>query len=312
MSQNTPAPPTPSDPARRGIVLGLCAYLVWGFFPAYFKALAGAAPLEIVAHRIAWSALLLLLLSLLRGQGPALRQAFGNRRILLTLCGSTLLIGCNWLVFIFAVERGEVLQSSLGYFINPLVSILLGFVFLAERLNRWQQASLLLAATGVLYLTLQGGQVPWIALILAWSFGLYGLLRKVAQVDALTGLTVETLLLAPLAVGYLLWLQGQGQAMFLAGSLRHDLLLPLAGAVTALPLLCFAGAARLLRLATVGFLQYITPTLHFLLAVGLFGEPFSSTHLISFACIWAGLALYTADALRQLGGRRLPLSATKS
>lgn len=311
MSQNTPALPPPSDPARRGIALGLAAYLVWGFFPAYFRALAGAGPLEIVAHRIAWSALLLLLLSLVRGQGQALRDAFGNRRILLMLCGSTLLIACNWLVFIFAVERGEVLQSSLGYFINPLVSILLGFAFLGERLNRRQQASLLLAAAGVLYLTLHGGQVPWIALVLAWSFGLYGLLRKIAQVDALSGLTVETLLLAPLAIAYLLWLQAQGQAMFLTGSLRHDLLLPLAGVVTALPLLCFAGAARRLRLATVGFLQYITPTLHFVLAVGLFGEPFSTTHLVSFACIWAGLALYSADAWRQFGSKK-PLALEPS
>lgn len=304
MSQKIPALPAPSDPARKGIVLGLSAYLVWGFFPVYFRALAGAAPLEIVAHRIAWSALLLLLLCALRRQGKALCSALGDRRTLLFLSGSTLLIGTNWLVFIYAVERGEVLQSSLGYFINPLVSILLGFAFLGERLNRWQQASLLLAASGVLYLTLHSGQVPWIALILAWSFGLYGLLRKVAQVDALTGLTVETLLLAPLATGYLLWLQAQGEAMFLAGSLRHDLLLPLAGAVTALPLLCFAGAARRLRLATVGFLQYITPTLHFVLAVGLFGEPFSATHLVSFACIWAGLAIYTADALRQFGPKK--------
>lgn len=295
-----------ADPARRGILLGLSAYMVWGFFPAYFKALAGAAPLEIVAHRIAWSALLLLLLSLLRGRSQALRSAFGQRRVLLTLCGSTLLIATNWLVFIYAVEGGEVLQSSLGYFINPLVSILLGFVFLGERLNRPQQVSLLLAAGGVLYLALQGGEVPWIALILAWSFGLYGLLRKIAQVDALIGLTVETLLLAPLATGYLVWLQSQGESAFLAGSLRHNLLLPLAGAVTALPLLCFAGAARRLRLATVGFLQYITPTLHFVLAVGLFGEPFSAIHLVSFSCIWAGLAIYTADALRQLGIKRSP------
>lgn len=293
-------------------MLGLCAYLVWGFFPAYFKALAGAAPLEIVAHRIAWSALLLLLLSLLRNQSKELCNAFGNRRILLTLCGSTLLIATNWLVFIYAVERGEVLQSSLGYFINPLVCILLGFVFLGERLNRPQQASLLLAAGGVLYLALQGGEIPWIALVLAWSFGLYGLLRKIAQVDALTGLTVETLLLAPLATGYLLWLHGQGESAFLAGSLRHNLLLPLAGAVTALPLLCFAGAARRLRLATVGFLQYITPTLHFVLAVGLFAEPFSATHLVSFSCIWAGLVIYTADALRQYGGKKPLMLDTSS
>ncbi len=306
----SPIPPAESaSQLRQGVLFGLCAYLVWGFFPAYFRALAGAGALEIVAHRVAWSALLLVLLGALRRQGPALRGAFLDRKVLLTLCGSTLLIGSNWLVFIFAVERGQVLQSSLGYFINPLVSVLLGFLVLGERLNRPQLGSLLLAVGGVVYLAWQGGAVPWIALVLAWTFGLYGLLRKMAKVDALAGLTVETLLLAPLAICYLGLLQAQGEAAFLAGSWRHDLLLPLSGAVTALPLLCFAAAARRLRLATVGFLQYIVPSMHFLLAVAFFGEPFTLTHLVSFGCIWAGLALYSADALRQVRRNRLSLAA---
>ncbi|ORJ59313.1 EamA family transporter RarD [Geothermobacter hydrogeniphilus] len=283
--------------SRQGVLLGLAAYTIWGSFPIFFKALTGAAPLEIVCHRIFWSAVFLSLLVLLRGRLGAIRRTFADRTLLLTLCGSTLLIACNWLVFIYAVQVGEVLQSSLGYFITPLLSVLLGFLFLGERLSRWQQLSVLLALVGVISLTVQYGRLPWIALVLAASFGLYGLLRKIAEVDALIGLTVETLLLAPFALGFILYLLGRHQAGFLGGSLRLDLLLPLSGVVTAIPLLCFIGAARRLRLATIGFLQYITPSLHFLLAVGLYREPFNLAELASFLFIWAGLGVYSGEAL---------------
>ncbi len=295
---DTLTPVHPSS-ARQGLFFGLAAYTVWGFFPVYFKALAGAAPLEIVAHRIAWSVAFLLVVVGARRQYGAILSTLRDRPVLLTLCGSTLLIAGNWLVFLIALERGEVLQSSLGYFITPLVSVLLGTLFLRETLNRWQRGSVALAALGVLTLSLSRGEIPWIALALACTFGLYGLLRKIARVDALVGLTLETLLLAPLAVGYLVLLGHHHQGAFLAGSLRLDLLLPLAGVVTAVPLLLFVGAARRLRLTSIGFLQYITPSLHFVLAVGLFGETFSRAHLLSFLCIWCGLGLYSADALWQ-------------
>lgn len=282
---------------RQGVLYGLAAYTIWGCFPIFFKALHGAAPLEIVCHRIVWSTLFLLIMLVLRRQLGSLGKTVKNRPILLTLCGSTLLIATNWLVFIYAIQRGEILQSSLGYFITPLLSVLLGFIFLRERLNRWQLCSVLLALLGVLNLTFQHGQFPWIALLLATSFGFYGLLRKLAKVEAMVGLTVETLLLAPFALGYILFLAEGQQANFLAGSLRLDLLLPLSGVVTAIPLLLFAGAARRLQLTTVGFLQYITPTLHFLWAIGLYHEAFSQAHFSSFLFIWAGLAIFSANAI---------------
>ena len=200
---------------RKGVVYGLAAYFWWGFFPIYFKAVAPVPPLEVVAHRIFWSLLLLLLLVSWTGQWPSARKALTSRRILLTLTCTTLLIAVNWLVFIYAVGRGQVLQSSLGYFITPLVNVLLGFFVLGERLRRLQMVSLAMAFVGVLYLTLLHGSIPWISLVLAASFALYGLLRKMAQVDSLVGLTVETLLLGPLAFGYIYYLHTTGKGAFL-------------------------------------------------------------------------------------------------
>jgi len=284
---------------RRGIYLGLAAYTLWGCFPVFFKALAGATPLEIVCHRIFWSAIFLLILVGAKGKLGALWQVMRNRAILLTLCCSTLLIASNWLVFLVAIQRGEVLQSSLGYFMTPLVSVLLGFVLLRERLRLWQLVSVFCALLGVMILIFQHGHVPWIALTLALSFGAYGLLRKIARVDAMLGLCVETLLLAPLALGFLLALETQHLGVFAAGSWRLNLLLPLSGVVTAIPLLLFVGAARRLRLATIGFLQYLTPSLHFTLAVFLYREPFTLSQLVSFVFIWCGLALYSVETFRQ-------------
>lgn len=283
--------------SRVGVLLGLAAYLMWGSFPVFFKAIQDIPPLEIVCHRIFWSATFLLILVACRRQLGQVLNALQNRHVLLTLCVSTLLIATNWLVFIYAVQHGEVLQSSLGYFMTPLFSILLGFIFLRERLNRWQMFSVLLALTGVLNLTFHLGQFPWIAFILAASFGLYGLLRKVAQVEAMVGLTVETLMLGPLALAYIFYLASQQESSFLTGTLRFDLLLPLSGVVTAIPLLLFVAAARRLQLMTIGFLQYLTPSLHFILAVGLYNETFSRGHLISFLFIWTGLVIYSANSL---------------
>jgi len=285
------------DNKRLGVGLGLTAYLIWGSFPIFFKALEGAVPLEIVCHRIFWSLVFLFILVTIRHQPGQVLNALRNRQILLTLCGSTLLIATNWLVFIYAVQHDEVLQSSLGYFITPLISVLLGCIFLRERLNRWQLCSVLLALAGVLILATHHSRFPWIALVLAITFGLYGLLRKVARVEAMIGLTVETLLLGPIAFGYIIYLTIQHQSAFLAGSLQLDLLLPLSGVVTAVPLLLFVAAARRLQLATIGFLQYLTPSLHFILAVVIYNEPFSQGHLVSFLFIWTGLGIYSGDAL---------------
>ncbi len=287
------------DPrARTGLLLGLAAYSFWGLFPVYFVYMRHVPPLEMVSHRVVWSLLFLLLLTSLRGEWTAVRAALSERRTFLTLTVTSCLIATNWLVFIYAVETNEILQSSLGYFITPLVSVLLGRCFLGERLRRGQLVGLILAVCGVALQAARFGRFPWIALVLAATFGTYGLLRKTARVEAQAGLMVETAVAGPLALAYLLWLRLHGEGSFLAGSLSDDLLLPLAGVITSLPLIAFAAAARRLRLATIGFLQYITPTFHFLLAVVFYGEPFTPGHLVSFLCIWAGLACYSVDALR--------------
>jgi chloramphenicol-sensitive protein RarD len=296
-------PPGPeARSARNGFFIGLAAYLVWGFFPLYFKGLAAVPPLEVVSHRIVWSMLFLVVLVTFSGRWRELAGALRVRATLATLCATTLLIAVNWLVFVHAVAAGQVLQSSLGYFITPLVNMLLGFAVLGERLRPLQLVSILLAAAGVMVLALRVGHVPWIALVLAGTFGLYGLLRKTVAVDSLLGLTIETCLAAPLAFLFLLLQTLGGKGAFLGVSLQHDIMLPLAGVVTAVPLLLFAAAARRLRLTTIGFLQYLTPSIHFLLAVFLFGEDFTAPHQLAFACIWSGLFLYGWTTIR--GARR--------
>ena len=295
--------------AGKGLFFGITAYLIWGFFPVFFKAIGAVPPLQIVSHRIVWSIVFLLLLSCTGKRWGDVRAALTDRRSLQILIVSAILIATNWLVFIIAVGHGQVLQSSLGYFITPFVSVLLGMIFLKEQLRRLQLLSLLLADSGVIALTIHYGSIPWTALILAVTFGSYGLLRKVVKTDALAGLTVETLLLAPLAGGYLLLVARNGHAAFPSAGLQTSLLLMSAGVVTAIPLLLFAAAARRLKLATIGFLQYITPTLHFLLAVVVYQEPFSSAHLASFICIWAGLVCYSWDAWRALSAQRAQIKA---
>lgn len=291
-----------ADEQRTGVFFGLAAYLVWGFFPLFFKQVAQTPPTEVLAHRIFWSAIFLLGVTILRRQGRQLFTLCHQPRILLQMAVTTLLIAANWLVFIYAVSAGHVLQSSLGYFIGPLVSALLGYAFLNERLNRTQSCSLLLASLGVAYLTLLQGELPWIALSLAFSFAIYGLLRKKAGIGPTLGLTLETLLLAPVALIYLLGLQYGGELKFGAGT-SVDFWLPLSGVVTALPLIWFNAAAKRLRLVSMGFLQYITPTLHFILAVFLFNEPFDSARLIGFALVWSGLLLYSFSAVLQVSNR---------
>lgn len=297
------APPMPAGAegaeARSGFFYGLAAYLFWGLSIFYFKAIGQAAPLEILSHRILWSVPLLFGWLAVRGRLGELRAVVRNRRTLAILSASTLFIGVNWLVFITAVERGLVVQSSLGYYINPLLNVLLGMVFLGERLRPLQWVSVALAAVGVAYMAVSFGSLPLISLILAVTFGLYGLLRKMVKADGPVGLAVETSLLLPLVLVFLTVRAARGEMAFLHISRSLDGLLILAGLVTTMPLLWFTNAVRRLRLATVGFLQYLSPSIQLLIAVAVYGEPFTRTHAVTFSCIWAALALYSADALRR-------------
>lgn len=283
---------------RAGVAYGLAAYLFWGLVPVYFKAIASVPPFEVLAHRILWSVpLLVILLARRRDRGAAL-AALRSRRTLMTLALTTVLVAANWLTFIWAVSHNQLMAASLGYFINPLLNVALGFVFLHERLRPWQYGAVLLAAVGVAYTTVVRGQLPLVALALAASFGLYGLLRKTARVDALVGLTVETALLWPASLVYVFVLSVGDRSPF-GRSVSLTLLLLAAGVITAVPLLWFTHAARRLRLATLGFMQYLAPSGQFLLAVAAYGEPFDGTHAVTFACIWSALAIYSLDAVRQ-------------
>lgn len=289
--------PTEALERRQGIAGTLTAFTIWGLAPLYFKAVGSVPSTEIVAHRVLWSLLLLAgLLAFWRGF-DGLRRLRAEPRLVGLLTLTALLTGSNWLVFVWSISADRLVEASLGYFINPLVSILLGRIFLGERLRPLQKAAVALACAGVLWRVGQVGSLPWIALFLALTFGVYGLLRKRAPVDAINGLFVETLVTAPLAIGWLAWLAMQDSLHFGHGEFT-DYLLPLAGVLTAVPLMLFAVGAKRLPLSTVGFLQYIAPSLNFLLAVFVFGEPFDAGQLIGFALIWGGLALYSADMLR--------------
>jgi chloramphenicol-sensitive protein RarD len=282
---------------RAGLLMGLAAYLLWGVLPLYFKALAHVDPVEIVAHRILWSLIFLGALASLWGRWPAIRAAVANRRVLVTLMATSVLIGINWLIYIWAVLNGHVLAGSLGYYLNPLVNVLLGVVILKERLSRAQMTAVGLAAAGVAVLAAGAGSGLWISLTLAFSFATYGFLRKVAPVDSLEGLSIETALLAPIALAWVLWLTAQGQGGLGIGA-GTTVLLVLAGAITAVPLLLFTAAAKRLPYSTLGFLQYIAPSLQFLLAVLVFGEKLTTAHIVCFGAIWAALAIFTFEGVR--------------
>jgi len=283
---------------RSGLAWGLAAYGSWGLFPIYFKAVAAVPALEVLAHRVVWSVVVLAVVLTVQRRWREVAAAVADLRVLAVLVLTALLIGGNWYVFIWAVTTGHMLQSSLGYFINPLVNVFLGVVFLGERMSRAGVAAVAMATLGVGWLTVRGGSVPWVALVLAFSFALYALLRKTARVKPVPGLAVETALLAPVALLYLAATASSGGLYFGTGSWRLDLLLVAAGLVTALPLLWFNTAAQLLPLSTLGFLQYLSPTGQFLLAVLAYGEPLTRDRLVAFACIWAALAIFTVDQLR--------------
>jgi len=279
------------------VASGMIAFLLWGFLPIYWKALKHVPSIEVLAHRILWAGVFVVLLLAFWRRLGVLRGAFRDLRSLWLCLLSASIISINWLIYIWAVANGFVLETSLGYFINPLLSVLLGMVFLGERFRRLQKLALLLAALGVLYLTISFGKPPWIALGLATSFGFYGLLRKIAKWDSLIGLALETLIIMPVVLAVLVVLEVRGEAHFLHGEIATSLLLIGGGVVTAVPLLLFAHGARRLRLSTIGLLQYLAPTCQFLLAVFVFGERFTRVHLVSFSCIWLALILYSTESM---------------
>jgi chloramphenicol-sensitive protein RarD len=287
-----------------GLAAGIAAYTSWGIVPLYFKAVAAAPPLEVLAHRVVWALVMLVCLLAWQRRLPDLLAALRPGRTLAMLAASTILIALNWLVYIWAVAEGRVLDGSLGYFMTPLVNVVLGVAVLRERIERPVAVAVTVAAAGVLYLAASAAHAPWTSLILAGSFGGYGLLRKLAPVGATVGLTVETALLCPAGLVYLLWMYGARRLSFGVGNPRLDLLLILAGPVTAVPLIFFAAAARRLPLTTLGFLQYLSPTLQFLLAVFLWKEPLPLARVIAFACIWIGLAIFTVHSARRASSRR--------
>ncbi|BEN56897.1 chloramphenicol resistance permease RarD [Serratia marcescens] len=282
---------------RQGIFFALAAYFMWGIAPAYFKLIQQVPADEILTHRIIWSFFFMLTLITLGRNWPKVRAACQNRKRLLLLAVTALLIGGNWLLFIWAVNNHHMLEASLGYFINPLVNVLLGMLFLGERFRRMQWVAVALAFTGVLVQLWQFGSLPIIGLGLAFSFAFYGLLRKKIAIDAQTGMLIETLWLLPVAAAYLFLFADSPTSHLSANPWSLNLLLVAAGIVTTVPLLCFTAAATRLRLSTLGFFQYLGPTLMFLLAVTFYGETVGQDKLVTFGFIWAALILFTLDAL---------------
>lgn len=284
---------------RAGVLYSIMAYTTWGLGPIYFKAIASAPASEILAHRIVWSVAFLFAASLFLKNIDSIKRAFSSLKALKYLGVTTVLIAVNWYSFIWSIENRQVLQASLGYFINPLITVLLGALFLKEKLGRPARIAIIFAAVGVILIIAKSAVLPLAGLILAVTFAFYGLLRKMAPVEAVPGLTVETTLLGPLALAYLLWLGQNHTLVFRNSSWPLDLLLIAAGPITSLPLIWFAKGTKLLRLSTVGFLQYISPSLHFLLAVVIYGEPFGIVHLLAFVFIWTGLIIFTVDSFRR-------------
>lgn len=285
-----------------GSAAAFSAFFIWGALPLYWALLAGIPAMEVLAHRIVWSLLAILPFIWLTGRWPEVRAALRTPSVLARVGLGTLCIGVNWSLYIWGVINGHVLEASLGYFINPLLNVLLGGLLLRERLTRIQIMAVLLAGCGVLWRVLAHGQFPWLALGLGITFALYGFSRKTVPMESAPGLCLEALLLFPAAAGRLLWLHSQGLDHFSAASAGAQALLAGTGVVTAVPLLLFAYAARRLPLATLGLLQYVTPTSMFLLGVFIFREPVTASSLATFCCIWSGLALYSWSGLRRMRG----------
>jgi chloramphenicol-sensitive protein RarD len=287
---------------RQGIIAGLAAYLMWGLFPIYFKVMSDVSALEMLAHRIVWSLPFGALIIWTRHQWPEVKRALIHRRTLGFLLMSALVITVNWLTYIYAVQSGNIFQASLGYYINPLMYVIVGVLFFGEHLRRAQVIAVVLAAAGVAVLTVSGGEFPVVSIILGISFTCYGVIRKQVVVGGMPGLFIEVLVLSPIAAIYLLWLMHAGQSVFVLERPEMIIGLLLAGPLTVLPLLAFALAARRLELSAIGFLQYIAPTMQF--CVGLaYGEKFTVAHAICFGLIWLAVAVFGFDAWR--AGRQL-------
>lgn len=297
-----------SSESRRSQALGVfyavAAFLLWGILPLYWKVLHSVPAVEILMHRIAWSFVFAAFILFYRGEWRQIKAVLAQRRKLAAIAFGAVLISLNWGIYIWAVNANHVVDTSLGYYINPLISVFLGMLVLKERLNFWQLASLALAFAGVLIMTFQYGKVPWVSLSLAFSFALYGLIKKTAKIESATALTLETATLLPLALGYLGYLQLQGSGALGHSSIVVTLFLVLSGVVTAAPLLWFAQATQRIPLSAVGFIQYLTPTMMLIIGVILYHEPFTKTHLIGFACIWIALALFSLSRFEWMKRRQ--------
>jgi chloramphenicol-sensitive protein RarD len=289
----------PSEPRSHeatGVLFGLAAYSLWGFAPAYWKVLHALDPVEVLVHRILWAFVVAMGLLALTGGFGAFRTALRTRAHVMPVLLASMLLAINWLVFIFAVANEQVLATSLGYYLNPLINVVLGLFVLGERMRPLQWLAVAIAAFGVGQYVYVLGQLPWISVVLALSFALYGLVRKTAPVEPIAGFGVETTLMAVPALGYALWLSSAARAAIPVGSFGMDAFIAASGLVTAAPLVLFNAAARRLPLVTIGILQYIAPSLALVLAVVAYGEPFEPVHAWTFGCVWLALALFTAEA----------------
>lgn len=290
------------DVGREAMLGGIGAasgYAFWGLTVIFYKQLTHVPPYEVLAHRTLWSVVLTVGLIFLFKRRAAFFTALTNKRLLLTLTATSLIIGTNWFVFIYSINEERVLETSLGYYINPLISVLIGVAFLSEKLTRPQIAAVVLAAIGVIIMTIDFGAVPWISLFLAVTFAIYGYLRKITNVDPLEGLSIEVIILLPFAIGYLVFMEStQGTSLIHEGGWTVFLLI-LAGPMTVIPLFLFNYGAQRIRLATLGLMQYLAPTVQLIIAVWMYGEALTDTHLVTFGLIWAGLALFSWDTWRR-------------
>jgi chloramphenicol-sensitive protein RarD len=303
-SSDVRASRAPVDPIVSGILYAIGAFLMWGLAPLFFRALRSATALEILSHRVVWSLLLMIILVAVLRDLRDVPHALSSLRSIGLYAVTTALVTTNWLLFIWAVNSDHIVQASLGYYINPLVNVLLGMLFLGERLNRNQTISIALAAIGVISLLVNLGELPWISLTLATTFGFYALIRKKAAIDPLVGLLIETAMLTPLALSYLLWLWSAGTANFSLEAPGMATLLVVSGVITALPLIFFNLGAQRLKLSTIGLMQYLSPTLQLAIGVLLFGEEFTGAHGMAFGLIWVALAIYSTDAFLMHRSRR--------
>ena len=302
----------PVSESRRGLLLGVAAYTLWGAFPLYWVLLEPAGALEILAHRILWSLVTMGVIVVLLRRTTQLRALFRDRRVFVLLAVGAAVITVNWATYIWGVNNGRVVEASLGYFINPLVTVLMGVFILGERLRPLQWGAMAVAGTAVAVLALDYGRLPWVALVLAVSFGTYGLAKKTANVGAIESLTLETMLLAPLAAAYVGWLIATGQSNFGSHGTGHALLFTTTGIVTAIPLICFGGAAIRVSMVTLGLLQYLAPILQFALGVVWFHEDMPPGRWVGFILVWIALAIFTVEAIHHHRRRQLALAVTAS